>query len=72
MYMRFFPTILYSVMRCFTSRALDSSGSEVSVDGEHRLIEDFQKGETPTFIEHARAGVGALAEDPEALLVFSG
>ncbi|KXG46582.1 protein of unknown function DUF218 [Penicillium griseofulvum] len=36
------------------------------------LIEPFQKGETPTFIDHAKAGLKALAEDSHGLLVFSG
>jgi hypothetical protein len=38
----------------------------------HRLVEPFQKGETTTFMEHVKAGLEALAEDPSALLVFSG
>lgn len=37
-----------------------------------RLIEPFQKGETPTFTDHVKAGLKALAEDPHSLLVFSG
>ena len=37
-----------------------------------RLIESFQKGETPTFINHAQAGLKALSEDPDSLLIFSG
>ncbi|KAL4962878.1 DUF218 domain protein [Aspergillus stella-maris] len=36
------------------------------------LIEPFQRGETPTFMEHARAGCRLLARDPEAILVLSG
>ncbi|KAL4923387.1 DUF218 domain protein [Aspergillus undulatus] len=39
---------------------------------EEWLIEPFQRGETPTFIEHIKAGIRLLAEHPEALLVFSG
>lgn len=38
----------------------------------NRLIEPFQKGETPTFIDHIKAGLKALAEDCHSLLVFSG
>ncbi|KAJ5594035.1 uncharacterized protein N7459_000243, partial [Penicillium hispanicum] len=38
----------------------------------NRLIEPFQKGETPTFIEHSKAGLKALAEDPRGVLIFSG
>jgi hypothetical protein len=37
-----------------------------------RLIEPFQRGETPTFTAHVQAGLGALADDPYGLLVFSG
>ncbi|KAK3326480.1 hypothetical protein B0H66DRAFT_161587 [Apodospora peruviana] len=36
------------------------------------LIESYKQGETPTFIEHIKAGVRALSEDKRALLVFSG
>lgn len=38
----------------------------------YRLIEPFQKGETPTFIEHVKAGLAALVQRPDSLLVFSG
>jgi hypothetical protein len=41
-------------------------------DALSRLIEPFQKGETPTFIDHIKAGLKALAEDSHSLLVFSG
>ncbi|KAJ5930137.1 hypothetical protein N7466_005630 [Penicillium verhagenii] len=37
-----------------------------------RFIESFQKGETPTFIKHVKAGLEALSGDPNALLIFSG
>ncbi|KAI9833605.1 MAG: hypothetical protein M1819_003558 [Sarea resinae] len=38
-----------------------------------KFIEPFQKGETPTFIEHAKAGLRTLSEDAgNALLIFSG
>ncbi|KAL2160613.1 hypothetical protein VTH06DRAFT_1301 [Thermothelomyces fergusii] len=36
------------------------------------LIQDFQRGETPTFIEHIKAGVRLLRQDDDATLVFSG
>ena len=37
-----------------------------------RIIEPFQKGETPTFASHAKAGLNALMENDRGLLVFSG
>lgn len=36
------------------------------------LIAPFQCGETPTFIEHVRAGISCLSRDDDAVLVFSG
>jgi hypothetical protein len=36
------------------------------------LLQDFQRGEPPFYIEHMREGVRLAAEDPSALLVFSG
>ncbi|PLN84736.1 hypothetical protein BDW42DRAFT_30590 [Aspergillus taichungensis] len=36
------------------------------------LIEPFQKGETPTYTQHVKAGLGLLEGDPGGLLVFSG
>jgi hypothetical protein len=36
------------------------------------LIEPFQKGETPTFINHIKAGLKAMAEDPNGILILSG
>lgn len=36
------------------------------------LIEGYKKGETPTFIEHIKAGVQLLSQDENAVLVFSG
>ena len=43
-------------------------------DESEWLIVSFQKGETPTFIEHIRAGVKALAKTApgSAVLCFSG
>ncbi|KAK4203278.1 Mur ligase [Triangularia verruculosa] len=36
------------------------------------LIEPYKKGETPTFIEHIKAGCDIFNSDPESVLVFSG
>lgn len=35
-------------------------------------IEPFQRGETPTFIAHIKAGLEVLSQEPSSLLVFSG
>jgi len=40
--------------------------------GVRRMIEDFQRGEVDTYVRHIRAGVEALSQDRESLLVFSG
>ena len=37
-----------------------------------RLIEDFQKGETPTLIEHINCALRLLESQPNAMVVFSG
>ena len=36
------------------------------------MIEDFQRGEVDTYLRHIKAGVEALSQDAESLLVFSG
>ncbi|KAJ5561321.1 hypothetical protein N7461_000082 [Penicillium sp. DV-2018c] len=36
------------------------------------IIEPFQKGETPTFIDHIQIGLKLLSRDSKSLLVFSG
>lgn len=52
----------------------ESMSLECAINGicPHRLIEPFQRGETPTFMNHVKAGLRALSKDPDALLVFSG
>jgi folylpolyglutamate synthase len=41
-------------------------------DESEWLIEGYKQGETPTFIEHIKAGVQILSQDESAVLVFSG
>lgn len=41
-------------------------------DESEWAIEPFQRGETPTFMRHVKAGLKALEEQPDSLLVFSG
>src|SRR5689334_18195472 len=36
------------------------------------VLQSFQRGEPPLYIEHIRHGVDLLHRDPEALLIFSG
>ena len=36
------------------------------------MIEDFQRGEVDTYVRHIKAGVEALSQVAECLLVFSG
>jgi folylpolyglutamate synthase len=47
-------------------------GASNGHDESEWLIEDYKKGETPTFIAHIKDGVKALSEDAKAVLVFSG
>ncbi|QQK47358.1 Rossmann-like alpha/beta/alpha sandwich fold [Penicillium digitatum] len=52
--------------------AIYTGGSHLGASEDEWLIEPFQKGETPTFINHVKAGLKALTEDSRGLLVFSG
>ncbi len=47
-------------------------GSKNGWDESEWLIEGYKQGETPTFIEHIKAGVQILSQDESAVLVFSG
>ncbi len=51
--------------------AILKDGQDPLLDGSW-VLQDFQQGEAPCYIAHARAGVEAAARDPGALLVFSG
>jgi hypothetical protein len=48
------------------------SGPTYGLDEHGWLLAPFQKGDTPAFIEHIKAGLRLLASDSAALLVFSG
>ncbi|KAL1892670.1 hypothetical protein Sste5346_006957 [Sporothrix stenoceras] len=41
-------------------------------DESEWLIESYKAGETPTFIEHIKAGIQVLANDESAVVAFSG
>lgn len=36
------------------------------------LIESYKAGETPTFVEHVKAGIRILGEDERSVVMFSG
>ncbi|KAK0719745.1 Mur ligase [Lasiosphaeris hirsuta] len=52
--------------------AIWQGGPKNGWDEAEWLIESYKHGETPTFIEHIRAGVQIVASDNRATLVFSG
>ncbi|KAJ5815865.1 hypothetical protein N7447_008098 [Penicillium robsamsonii] len=65
-----FATYNHLIVVC--CHAIYTGGSHLGASENEWLIEPFQKRETPTFIDHVKAGLKALAEDSHSLLVFSG
>ncbi|KAJ5155062.1 uncharacterized protein N7500_010501 [Penicillium coprophilum] len=65
-----FATCNHLIVVC--CHAIYTGHSHLGASENDWLIEPFQKGETPTFIDHVKAGLKALAEDSHGLLVFSG
>ncbi|KAI1778618.1 hypothetical protein F4818DRAFT_305531 [Hypoxylon cercidicola] len=49
-----------------------AGGTAKGYDENEWLIAGFQNGETPTFIEHIKAGLQVLKEDEKSVLLFSG
>ncbi|XXH04220.1 folylpolyglutamate synthase [Hypoxylon texense] len=49
-----------------------AGGAARGHDESEWLIAEFQKGETPTFIEHIKAGLKVLRGDKTSILIFSG
>jgi hypothetical protein len=47
-------------------------GPSLGMNEEEWLIAPFQRGETPTFVEHLKAGLNCLIASPNAVLIFSG
>ncbi|KAJ4422553.1 hypothetical protein N0V82_002781 [Gnomoniopsis sp. IMI 355080] len=52
--------------------AVWAGGPTNGQDESEWIIEDWKKGESPTYTAHIKAGLQALSEDDRAVLVFSG
>lgn len=52
--------------------AIWTGGPSNGLDESEWIIEDWKKGETPTYTAHIEAGLKALGQDDRAMLVFSG
>jgi folylpolyglutamate synthase len=64
------PTPRHLIIVC--GHAIWLGGPKNGWDEAEWLIEGYKQGETPTFIEHIKAGVQTLSQDETAVLVFSG
>lgn len=52
--------------------AIWAGGPTKGEDESEWIIEDWKKGETPTYTAHIKAGVKALSKDGQAVLILSG
>lgn len=50
---------------------IDVLGGDSRID-DLLVLQDFQKGEGPKYVEHIKTGMELAAEHPDAMLVFSG